>query len=63
MKEYRMVKDQKEQIEVIETVEVKRVINAEQLEREIEMIDTQIASLEAKKQEIQEDINEIGKLK
>lgn len=57
MKQYRKNNDK---IEVV--TEQVRVIDVEMIEREIEMLDTQIANFEAKRKELQKDIREINKL-
>lgn len=66
-KEYRLVDDQQEgnvedkQIEVIETIEVKRVINIAQLRMENENLDTQIAQLQELKDKNEVEINDAKK--
>lgn len=66
-KEYRLVDDQQEgnvedkQIEVIETIEVKRVINIAQLRMENENLDTQIAHLQELKDKNEVEINDAKK--
>lgn len=66
-KEYRLVDDQQEgnvedkQIEVIETLEVKRVINIAQLRMENENLDTQIAQLQELKDKNEVEINDAKK--
>lgn len=66
-KEYQLVEDQKDenieakQIEVTETVEIKRVINIAQLRMENETLDTQIAHLQELKDKNEVEINEAKK--
>lgn len=66
-KEYRLVDDQQEgnvedkQIEVIETIEVKRVINIARLRMENENLDTQIAHLQELKDKNEVEINDAKK--
>lgn len=58
MKQFRKNQDK---IEVV--VEHTREVSVVAMEAEIQMLDTQIASFEARKAELQDDIKEIGKLK
>ena len=57
MKQFRKNNDK---IEVV--TEQVRVIDVEMIEREIDMLDTQITNFESRKKELQKDIREINKL-